>query len=737
MILEEPSVQRTTQYSLRSAYAHRINLMMNALIQRNRELWRDNYQNLNVESSSNQYEGYEKTQVYLDSRFLNEHTEDVAGQMGTLNSALYNSDETNIENLEDMDGELANTLDEMDIMVSIPNLTDLTTTWNKSDRDTNVCIFKAKLKEIALARIEANGQGLNALQEEYKAIFDLPETVQRQVGTYSTLMDAIKKDQELQDHRVTLVIDRADAQFSFNSIGDPRAYGSEITENSAYFLFSKKVEDYDLMIEQVDQTRQLLRNAYPVICAIDTEDVDTAHESHRDIYKRIEKAFDKAREAQTEVKLKIRSDDMPLYKLDPIVLATIEYFNISENPTDAFGRDVLDWLASKRRKEWAIKLGSAVFSIGLAIACFIPGVGIAATIALGAVGAGVGAAASIYEFEMADDLYDAARSQTAGPYQLISDPEAAKKEFIWGVVNLCLGLVDAFLAGNEIFKIGNILNKFSSTGKGLKVINQMDSLDDAVRIFTKVDNLQDGATFLRKMEDASNETVQAISRVITNTSDEALEVTIKNINQFNKLDDTVIIINKFENAEEGARFLTFLDDSDITYIQQSSIDKAVNRVPFYKTFKKFKNGDIPGEVTVRVDSSVRIDIPDNTTIINSQYANEVHPLGVPFNEQGFPIFKTDFTVKIDKMFYLSSDDVQFMIGNDLLSEAIQTNDELRNALNLSNTDLTFLEKGLTPKGFTWNHNQNSGILELVNSRIHSNTGHTGGRSLWGGGQEFR
>ena len=37
----------------------------------------------------------------------------------------------------------------------------------------------------------------------------------------------------------------------------------------------------------------------------------------------------------------------------------------------------------------------------------------------------------------------------------------------------------------------------------------------------------------------------------------------------------------------------------------------------------------------------------------------------------------------------------------------------------------------TPKGFTWHHHQTTGRMQLVNSKIHSKTGHTGGFSLWG------
>ena len=41
------------------------------------------------------------------------------------------------------------------------------------------------------------------------------------------------------------------------------------------------------------------------------------------------------------------------------------------------------------------------------------------------------------------------------------------------------------------------------------------------------------------------------------------------------------------------------------------------------------------------------------------------------------------------------------------------------------------------EGYTWHHNEDPGRLQLVNSDVHDKTGHTGGRSLWGGGSEAR
>ncbi len=48
-----------------------------------------------------------------------------------------------------------------------------------------------------------------------------------------------------------------------------------------------------------------------------------------------------------------------------------------------------------------------------------------------------------------------------------------------------------------------------------------------------------------------------------------------------------------------------------------------------------------------------------------------------------------------------------------------------------------IRNGDKPEGYTWHHHEDPGRMQLVDSDIHEKTGHTGGRSLWGGGSEAR
>lgn len=97
----------------------------------------------------------------------------------------------------------------------------------------------------------------------------------------------------------------------------------------------------------------------------------------------------------------------------------------------------------------------------------------------------------------------------------------------------------------------------------------------------------------------------------------------------------------------------------------------------------------------------------------------------------FPKFKSEFDTKIPEELYKSSNDVQFKKANEQLLEKIDSTPDLKNKFNAE--QLEQIKDGLTPDGYVWHHNEESGVLQLVNFGTHSQTGHTGGRAIWGGG----
>jgi hypothetical protein len=135
--------------------------------------------------------------------------------------------------------------------------------------------------------------------------------------------------------------------------------------------------------------------------------------------------------------------------------------------------------------------------------------------------------------------------------------------------------------------------------------------------------------------------------------------------------------------------------------------------------------------------------------INDHLADNIHPeTGISFVETQvettsdvflgvFPAFESLYDVQIPKAQYLTSDDVQFKIANRMLYADILYDESIAEELELNQDEIQDLIKGTTPYGYTWHHNEQPGLLQLVIEDIHSNTAHTGGREIWGGGEQYR
>lgn len=103
----------------------------------------------------------------------------------------------------------------------------------------------------------------------------------------------------------------------------------------------------------------------------------------------------------------------------------------------------------------------------------------------------------------------------------------------------------------------------------------------------------------------------------------------------------------------------------------------------------------------------------------------------------FPSFDAAFEVKLPADTYEMSDQVHIGIANMDLYEAIQENPALADKLGFDAAAIENLQSSVTPEGYDWHHHEEVGRMQLVDEEIHSQTGHTGGRSIWGGGTEMR
>jgi hypothetical protein len=141
-------------------------------------------------------------------------------------------------------------------------------------------------------------------------------------------------------------------------------------------------------------------------------------------------------------------------------------------------------------------------------------------------------------------------------------------------------------------------------------------------------------------------------------------------------------------------------------------------------------------------------VPEDQRTVNDKLEGKKHPeTGVPFEKKTvkdadgndfegvFPQFDSQFDAQLSPEQYGDSDKKQFAECNKQLKEAIEKDPEL--AKKFTPEQLEQIKNGETPDGYTWHHNEESGKMQLVDSETHAKTAHTGGRVIWGGGQENR
>lgn len=134
---------------------------------------------------------------------------------------------------------------------------------------------------------------------------------------------------------------------------------------------------------------------------------------------------------------------------------------------------------------------------------------------------------------------------------------------------------------------------------------------------------------------------------------------------------------------------------------------------------------------------------DSSTILtqvqqlkNGGLAGTRHKItNILFDDQGYPIFLSVYDVKLPQSMYKVNDYEQFKYATNKLSQEIKSNQQIKKYFSLEAQEKILA--GYKPSGFTWHHSQKDGVLQLVDTKIHQQTSHTGGRALWGGGKECR
>lgn len=166
--------------------------------------------------------------------------------------------------------------------------------------------------------------------------------------------------------------------------------------------------------------------------------------------------------------------------------------------------------------------------------------------------------------------------------------------------------------------------------------------------------------------------------------------------------------------------------------------------------------EIPREISnekvdaVRQNEVFHAEILEETKQIftmNEHLEDKVHPeTNIPFISKEikidgesrvgvFPEFSESYETQLPENLHKASDSEQATHCNEQLSRAYE-NGSL-DTEQFTDRQLEQIRNGDKPEGYTWHHHEEPGRMQLVSSDIHEKTGHTGGRSIWGGGSEAR
>ncbi|MCU5201633.1 MULTISPECIES: WXG100 family type VII secretion target [Bacillus cereus group] len=111
-------------------------------------------------------------------------------------------------------------------------------------------------------------------------------------------------------------------------------------------------------------------------------------------------------------------------------------------------------------------------------------------------------------------------------------------------------------------------------------------------------------------------------------------------------------------------------------------------------------------------------------------AGDKHPIsGVPYDLHGFPIFDAITEVTLKEVDFKKTRPTHDRICNKLLYEQILKDPKL--AAKFTAEEIELFKIGEKPKTYTWHHHQDTGRMQLVDAKLHKQTGHTGGYNIWG------
>lgn len=247
---------------------------------------------------------------------------------------------------------------------------------------------------------------------------------------------------------------------------------------------------------------------------------------------------------------------------------------------------------------------------------------------------------------------------------------------------------------------------------------------------------------------------------------------MRNMQEFSAIENKLDIIDKLKDSPLGiilgkGKFEPLYDNYDASIVDKDAFNKKDN-ISEGEDNKKETGEPIEivklSELTEEQKEKLRqIGMPESMiekckigddgvyylTTINENLEGTVHPgTGVPYErkrieingivvEGVFPKFDSVFSCELSPENLNGSDREQFQECMGKLKEAVDKDPELAKQFSEKQLEQIHDPKATTVSGYTWHHNEETGKMELVKSDVHGKTAHTGGKSIWGGGNENR
>ncbi|MEI5912055.1 HNH endonuclease [Bacillus albus] len=184
-------------------------------------------------------------------------------------------------------------------------------------------------------------------------------------------------------------------------------------------------------------------------------------------------------------------------------------------------------------------------------------------------------------------------------------------------------------------------------------------------------------------------------------------------------------IGGVKGTGEGTQTKKIKPTNERTAEYEEAMTKAARDLPPYSR-KPNKPRDFEEKV---VDDSTGI----TTYTFTSKKNGETYK--VKYDKDGYPIFNSKYETSLSESYHLEPDSVQFKYLSQKLYDDIMKDPNL--AKQFSQTDIELFKLGKKPKSVTWHHHQETGKMQLVDYYEHQVAGHTGGRAIWGGGDDGR